>query len=1062
MPRQRPQLAKLTRPRLHGALARERLFAKLDAARDRRRAICVVGPPGAGKTTVVATWLDTRRLSGIWYQVDSGDADLATFFYYLGQASTHFSSARQRSLPALTPEYLHDIPGFTRRFFRQLFARLPASSTLVLDNYQEVLPDQRFHAVVAQAIDEVPDGVTLIVVSRRDPPDTYARLIAHENVGLLDWDDLKLTLEEARAIAGARAALTAEELARLYVQSGGWAAGLMLLLQGTRQLQDNEIASREALFGYFASIVFGQVTDEIQEFLMRSALLPQVTASMAERLTGNIEASKILDDLYRRRLFTHRRSGEPPTYHYHALFQEFLRGQARQRLQEGELDALRAKAARLLEEAQLPEAATALYLEAQTWVQATRLIVQQAPALLASGRWQTLQEWVGKLPPAQLLEQPWLPYWVGRSRFGIDTPRGREELLRALEGFQQREDRVGQIMSLAGVRESHWFEWTGFRSNEHLIDRMLELLDAKPAFPADEMELQVNSVLLLALSHSRPDYPVKERVQDRIMTLLSRPLDDNARLLAGTILLGQALAPVDVSLGAWTVEVIGKLPDAIEVSALSRMGWFVRLACHLVHRGEYTLALQSIRRTEAIAEQEGLSNAGLLNRCWWGAFVHLMAGDATAATNYANRLESWSGLTHAFKRGVVANIRCMIALSQGDVPAAVEHGRVAAHIAWDEGPAWSVAYFGIPTAFALIEAGEVDEARNLIVRMRAFLRDTFIDIFEIELQLADAYVLLCTGSRADAAVQVLGQALALARRRTYVFLWRGLFRPHRLLLGAALRVGVESAFVRQTIRQYRIAPGAEADEHWPWAVRIYTLGRFEVLLGDKPLTFGQKMPRRLIVLLKVLVALGGREVPEHKLLELLWPDEEGDAAHHALSVAIHRLRRLLGAPECVRVEDGALSLDRTRVWVDAFQAMEALTAVVRTAKGGTTGTPEGLIDTVTALYKGVFLPGDADAPWSISTRERMRAAFIDFVTTHGHHLETQEAWQDAAQWYGRGIAADDLSESFYQGLMRCQLQLGSRAEGLSTFRRMRQTLSVTLGIQPSPVSEALYRAMQAR
>jgi ATP/maltotriose-dependent transcriptional regulator MalT len=61
-----PGLAKLTRPRLFGAIARARLFDFLDQERE-RRAICVVGPPGAGKTTLVASYLDSHELPGIWY-----------------------------------------------------------------------------------------------------------------------------------------------------------------------------------------------------------------------------------------------------------------------------------------------------------------------------------------------------------------------------------------------------------------------------------------------------------------------------------------------------------------------------------------------------------------------------------------------------------------------------------------------------------------------------------------------------------------------------------------------------------------------------------------------------------------------------------------------------------------------------------------------------------------------------------------------------------------------------------------------------------------------------------
>ncbi len=87
---------------------------------------------------MVASWLDTRSIKGIWYQIDPGDADLATFFYYLGQAAAPFSRKSKRSLPLLTPEYLADVEGFARRFFRELFARLPADATLALDNYQEV------------------------------------------------------------------------------------------------------------------------------------------------------------------------------------------------------------------------------------------------------------------------------------------------------------------------------------------------------------------------------------------------------------------------------------------------------------------------------------------------------------------------------------------------------------------------------------------------------------------------------------------------------------------------------------------------------------------------------------------------------------------------------------------------------------------------------------------------------------------------------------------------------------------------------------------------------------
>jgi len=457
----RTHLAKLTRPRLHQAVARERLFTRLDQGRETKPAICVVGPPGAGKTTLVASWLDARGIKGIWYQVDPGDADLSTFFDYLGEAAKPFSRKGQRPLPALTPEYLQDVAGFGRRFFRDLFSQLPQGASLVLDNYQEVPADQLFHQIVADAVPEVPDSARLIVVSRRDPPNCYARLIANDNVVFVDWDDLRLTLEETRAILSARGAFMQQEIERLHSESGGWAAGLTLMLEGRRRSDaavPDPSSERDALFDYFAAQIFGQVPEATQRFLMITALLPQVPVSLARELTGDAGAAEILEQLYQRHLFTHRRPGPEPTYWYHALFRGSLTAQAERLLSDAERREHQRRAARLLEARGSFDDAFLLFRAARDWDALGRLAERQASDLLSQGRGQTLREWILALPPERLEQDAWLRYWLGTSNIPIDQREAREQLQSAYSLFVASGNPQGQALAAAGVLDTYYFE----------------------------------------------------------------------------------------------------------------------------------------------------------------------------------------------------------------------------------------------------------------------------------------------------------------------------------------------------------------------------------------------------------------------------------------------------------------------------------------------------------------------------------------------------------------------------------------------------------------------------
>src|SRR5215211_3190063 len=79
-------------------------------------------------------------------------------------------------------------------------------------------------------------------------------------------------------------------------------------------------------------------------------------------------------------------------------------------------------------------------------------------------------------------------------------------------------------------------------------------------------------------------------------------------------------------------------------------------------------------------------------------------------------------------------------------------------------------------------------------------------------------------------------------------------------------------------------------------LRLATFGGL-VLQQDGQLHTGPAAQRRRLALLAVIAAGGRRGVGRDKLISLLWPDSEPDAARHSMYQALHVIRRSLGSED---------------------------------------------------------------------------------------------------------------------------------------------------------------------
>jgi DNA-binding SARP family transcriptional activator len=367
----------------------------------------------------------------------------------------------------------------------------------------------------------------------------------------------------------------------------------------------------------------------------------------------------------------------------------------------------------------------------------------------------------------------------------------------------------------------------------------------------------------------------------------------------------------------------------------------------------------------------------------------------------------------------------------------------------------------------LHQHGEEQEARTHLERALEIARRLSSPYFEFMARLAEAELCLDRGQETE-GLRALAAAMALGRKGGFVNsdVWQPAVMAR--LCARALEAGIEVEYVRGLIEKRALVPEKPPMEieAWPWPVKIYTLGRFRVLRQGTPLSFARKVQRKPLALLKAVIAQGERGAREELLCEALWPEAEGDAAHFALTTAIHRLRRLLGHDATVVRADDVVSLDVRHCWVDAW-AVERMLGRAEAAAVRLPQDDKAWDEIVQAteravdLYQGSFLGGEADLPGATALADRLRRRLLKQVVQLSLRCEGRADWQKAADWYTAALKVDPCAEDASRRLMVACHHLGRPAEVELVYRRCRHALAERLGVTPSSETQALLRNLLA-
>ncbi len=1065
MTRPATRLAKVHRPNLPDVVSRERLFNRLDEGR-RCSIVWISGPPGSGKTTLAADYVDTWAHDCLWYQADGSDGDVATFFYYMAEAAAGREGGQRAPLPAFMPRYLNDLPAFTHRYFRQLFASLATPFALVIDNYHELPVRSRFHEVLRDGLDEVPEGSCVLITSRGEPPASFARLRANQQLLLLDWEDMRLTREEVDRLVDLRGHDLSETLRQqLYERTQGWAAGLVLMLEHMRG--DGRVAEMPAnftpqvVFDYLAGEVLKQFDDDSQQFLLQTAVLPQITAELAYALTNRDDTQAALSHMTQDGYFVTSTYGQDDViYTYHPLLREFLKRRCEEMMGKKALTALQSRAASLLENKGQIEDAISIRIENREWSELGRLLRTQAGALLEQGRGETLEQWLEELPRDRSDKDPWLLYWLGACRFAA-APRQSSRLYeRAFELFrtQKEPDKEGVFRACAGVLEAILYGLDDLTRLDPWIEMVEQLIREDPHLPDKPYGEPLIHNMYMALVFRQPFHPEIERWGERTYAVAQRSADPSMRLDAAMILVSGIVWTGRFNKALELVEAMRVIAKQADVPPIAATTLPMVESMYYMLAGRYEECMQAVRAGMDAAELSGIhlwKNSLLLN----GAGGALGAGDLDTAAELLDQTDELALSARRFDSCLFQYFSAWLAMLKGDVLGAYELQRKALRTATEMGLPFFEVLCRLGLAQILVECGDERKGVTHLRELRRLAKTIDNALLEFMTLLSYAHIALNHG-RVSSGRKALAYAFQVGRERgfTHCVWWQP--RIMAELTVAALRWDIEPEYAKRLIKARGLVPDEPPLDirSWPWAFRVSTLGRFEIDRGAGPGLNG-KARGRPAELLKVAVAHGGQQVPVERITDALWPRIDSDYAHRSFNTTLHRLRKLLGDDRAVILNDGKVSLDKRRFWVDTW----ALNAVSADSAQQLTGGRDDVLavaERVLTLYQGPFLDGE-DAAWALGAREELRIRFVRMISDLAARLQDLGDHEGAAGLLERGLEADDVAEQLYRALMLCYQTLERPAEAVGVFNRCRTQLAARLNVEPSRETRRLYEQISA-
>lgn len=364
----------------------------------------VSAPAGYGKTTAVRMWVEEAECPVAWVTLEESDNDLKQFLTYLlaalGRAVDDLGHVALELVENAQEIDLQRILGL---LINDLYD-LDQPVILVLEEYH-LIENESIDKAVEFLLNHAVGKLRLVIATREDPNLPLTRLRVRNQITEIRAADLSFSLEEAgdffSDVMGVN--LSQNETEILKNRTEGWAAGLQLA--GLSLKESRDTAKFVQAFGgthrhvldYLIEEALNKQSEEMREFLRRTSILDQLSASLCEAVTGRRDSSNHLQYLETNNLFLVSLDEERTWYRYHALFGELLKNQLLQ-IEAGGIDELHARAADWYEQHDFVQKAVEHAFQRSSGDKVAELIEKHALPMIYQGEISAVKGWFDRLP----------------------------------------------------------------------------------------------------------------------------------------------------------------------------------------------------------------------------------------------------------------------------------------------------------------------------------------------------------------------------------------------------------------------------------------------------------------------------------------------------------------------------------------------------------------------------------------------------------------------------------------------------------------------------------------